>query len=275
MPAQRIAFRSFGLNGAAAAILLFLAARTVVPAQAADCGQSTPWGLPKVTDRHGIAVVCHEGYVAGLDRVTREPRWVAYELTADHDLGCLPRTGLSFKVDVLAAPSEQGNPKDYAKSGYDLGHMAPNEDFAWDADEQRDTFSMANVAPQAPGLNRQGWERLEEDVRAWALTRGDLQVYVGPIYGETPKTIGADKLSVPSAFYKIVVDRQTGEEVGFIMPNKSIKKGAAQPWRAAIETIEDRANISVPKPPEASESSIAWPADLAGWRAAHSTACKK
>jgi endonuclease G len=175
----------------------------------------------------------------------------------------------------LADASEQGAPKDYAKSGYDLGHMAPNEDFAWDAGEQKDTFSMANVAPQVPGLNRQGWERLEEDVRAWALTRGELQVYVGPIYGETSKTIGADKLPIPSAFYKIVLDRQTGEEVGFIMPNKPIKKGAAQPWHAAIATIEDRANISLPRPPDALENSKAWPADLVGWRRAHNTACKK
>jgi DNA/RNA endonuclease G (NUC1) len=102
-----------------------------------------------------------------------------------------------------------------------------------------------------------------------------LQVYVGPIYSETPKTIGADKLPVPSAFYKIVVDRQTGEEIGFIMPNKPIKKGAAQPWHAAIATIEDRANISLPGPPNASEIATAWPADLAGWRTAHDAICKK
>lgn len=273
MPAQRVPFRSLGLNGAGAAVLLFLAAVTAVPAHAADCGQSTPWGLPEVTDRHGIAVVCHEGYPAGLDRVAREPRWVAYELTAEHDLGCLPRNGLSFKVDVLADASEQGTPNDYAKSGYDLGHMAPNEDFAWDAGEQRDTFSMANVAPQVPGLNRQGWERLEEDVRGWALTRGDLQVYVGPIYSETPKTIGVDKLPVPSVFYKIVVDRQTGEEIGFMLPNKVIKKGAVQPWHAAMATVEDKANISLPEPPNASEGSVAWTEDLQVWRAAHKSAC--
>ena len=238
------------------------------------CGSNEPWGEPAVTDGHPIVSVCHEGYASGLDIETHEPRWVSYELTAEHDLGCYPRAGLRFKVDQLAPGAVQGKPSDYAHSGYDLGHMAPNEDFAWSKNEQRDTFTMANVNPQLPGLNRQGWERLEEDVRAWALQRGRLQIYVGPIYGGT-STIGADALPVPAAFFKVVVDRKANSVMGFIMPQAAVRKGLPDQWRSSVFAIEQRAGVSLPLPEQFHEDAITWTADLSAWRKKHASACQK
>ena len=235
--------------------------------------KTEPWGAPAAIDGHTVIPVCHEGYASGLDAETREPRWVTYELTAEHNLGCYPRAGLRFKIDPLAPAGAQGKPTDYAHSGFDLGHMAPNEDFAWSKARQRDTFSMANVNPQLPGLNRQGWERLEEDVRAWARQRGDLQIFVGPIYGGT-QTIGSNALAVPTAFFKVVMDRKTGEALGFIMPQQATPKGSPEPWRVPVAVIETRAKLTLPKPTNFRESSEVWAADLAGWRRDHGAACR-
>ena len=141
-----------------------------------DCASHIPWGAPTITDGANLDLVCHGGYLSALDVHAKVPRWVAYELTGPHTLGCFPRTGLQFKVDPLAPAEDQGRLVDYKNSGYDLGHMAPNQDFAWSKAEQRESFSFVNVAPQLPGLNRQGWERGEEFVRAWANERGDLEV---------------------------------------------------------------------------------------------------
>lgn len=255
----------------AAAALLCL---TILPAAAADCSQHESWGIPTVTDGAKTVSVCHAGYASALDPATREIRWVAYDLTGPHTLGCFPRTGLSFKMDALAPPEDQGKPSDYSKSGYDLGHMAPNEDFAWDKGEQRDSFSMANVAPQLPGLNRQGWERLEEDVRAWARTGGDVEVYVGPL-ASSKGTIGKDKLPIPAGFFKVVVDRKTGDVAAFIMPQKAIAKGDAQPWLVTVADVQQQAHIKLPLPSNAKPITTAWAADLAGWRKAHAAACAK
>jgi len=73
---------------------------------------------------------------------------------------------------------------DYDHSGYDKDHMAPAVDFALDAAEKSDSFSMANMAPQLPGLNRAEWEHLEETVRAWAFARRlhDPQVDARPAF---------------------------------------------------------------------------------------------
>lgn len=257
------------------AVVLGIAVSLVAHASSKPSSCDLPWGLPHVTDKESIIVACHAGYASGVGTTHREARWVAYELTAQHDVGCFPRTGLSFKVDPLVPPQDQAKPSDYRGSGYDLGHMAPNEDFAWDKGEQRDTFSMINVEPQLPGLNRQGWERLEEDVRAWALSRGDLEVYVGPIFETAKGTIGADKITVPSAFFKVVVDRRTNEAAGFVMPQKAIVKGDAEPWRVPIANIESRADVTLPLPSGSREAAHAWPVDLAAWRTAHRKVCTK
>ena len=114
------------------------------------------------------------------------------------------------------------------------------------------------------------WERLEEDVRAWALERGDLLVYVGPVVGARPKQMGA--VSVPAAFFKIVVDRKSGETLAFEMPQKGIAKGDVTPWLTTVAAIEQETGLKfglkvAGKTP--------WPADLAGWHKAHKAACGK
>lgn len=66
-------------------------------------------------------------------------------------------------------------PAEYAKTGYDQGHMAPAADFAWNQDASNTTFVMSNIAPQTPNLNRDSWKRLEDKVRKWACGEKKLQ----------------------------------------------------------------------------------------------------
>jgi endonuclease G len=57
---------------------------------------------------------------------------------------------------------------DYKHSGYDRGHLAPSADFEWSEEANEATFTMANMVPQMPGLNKFAWKGLEEEVRKWA-----------------------------------------------------------------------------------------------------------
>lgn len=56
------------------------------------------------------------------------------------------------------------------------------------------------MVPQVgKGMNQGIWKDLEEKVRRWALDRGELYIYTGPIYANSaPKTIGANKIAVPT-----------------------------------------------------------------------------
>jgi endonuclease G len=228
--------------------------------------------LPTVTAK--TVTICHPGYVSQYDTTWHVPRVVSYELTRAGTLGCLPRQPNFYAEPGTAKPAE------YAGSGWDLGHMMPAEDASTSAETSHDSFSMANVSPQLPELNRQEWERLEESVRAWAYERGDLLVYVGPIFSDRPKTFG-NHIGIPSAFFKVLVDQKTGEVLAFELPQKAEAKGDVAPWLATVEDIEGAAGITFPvtgstRYTQDRRLKVAlWPLDLAGWRAAHRKACSK
>ena len=217
-----------------------------------------------VPDVPGTTKVCHTAYVSMYDSTLKVPRLVVYELTGEHSLGCIPR------ADGFHSEGSSAKPSQYDNTGYDLGHMSPAQDNAWQEDVSKDSFSMVNVSPQLPGLNRQEWERLEESVRAWALQKGKLLVFVGPIVGSNDAKING--VDVPSAFYKIVVDETTGNVLAFIMPQKSIAKGDVTPWLTTVAQISKNTGIKF----NVSESGTSiWQADIAGWEKAHKNACGK
>jgi endonuclease G len=238
------------------------------------CAGLPPLGAPTLVRAAHTVPVCHSGYAALDDTDLKVPRWVAYQLTAEHTFGCLPRTN-DFHVDEALTAAESATTADYLHSGFDQGHQAPAEDLAWDSGEEHDTFSMANMAPQLPGLNRQGWERLEETVRAWAWARGKVQVYVGPIINPGEPTIGPDAVTVPNGFWKVVVDQARGEAIAFIMPQKPIAKGDLTPFETSIGTVEVAAGMRLPLPAAVDRGSVPplWSADLKAWRKMHKQAC--
>lgn len=213
----------------------------------------------------GTVTVCHTAYSALYDVKLQDPRLVVYTLTGPHTLGCAPR------ASRFHAEGDSAKPSQYSDSGFDLGHMSPAQDNAWDESVSKDSFSMINVAPQLPGLNRQEWERLEEDVRAWALQRGKLVVYVGPIIAAHDKKING--VDVPSGFFKVITDEKTGETLSFEMPQQAIAKGDVAPYLVSAQQVNRDTGLKIPG--QAFASKTVWPADLAAWHAAHKAACGK
>jgi endonuclease G len=197
------------------------------------------------------------------DSALHVPRLVAYELTGKQTLGCVPR------ANGFHAEGDSAKPAEYDASDYDLGHMSPAQDNATDEPHSHDSFSMVNIAPQVPGLNRMQWERLEESVRSWALNRGDLLIYVGPVISDKPKML--HDIAIPDAFWKIIVDRKSGEVLAFEMPQTAIAKGALEPWVVTVSAIEKDTGIKFALPKV--QAPVLWPVDLAGWHAAHKKAC--
>jgi endonuclease G, mitochondrial len=239
-------------------LILWIVAATSVQAQCINVP------LPNIA---GTEKVCHKAYTALYDAKREVPRLVAYELTGPHTLGCVPRaSGFHAEGDSAKASAYDG-------TGYDLGHMDPAQDNAWDESVSKDSFSMINVAPQLPGLNRQEWERLEEDVRAWALQRGDLLVYVGPIFPKKPKLMNG--VSIPTDFFKIVVDKKTGSVLAFQMPQLAIPKGDITPYLDPVSAIAAETGIKFSELHLKLDDKKVWDADLAAWHAAHKAACGK
>lgn len=114
----------------------------------------------------------------------------------------------SFHAESQVPKQFESTPKDYAKSGYDQGHMACNGDMA-DTKSQFESFSLSNMTPQLPDLNRKAWRLMEEAVRKQVLAEGDAWVVTGMVPGT--KTIG-NGVNVPIVIWK-AVKAKSGESV--------------------------------------------------------------
>ncbi len=90
--------------------------------------------------------------------------------------------------------------KDYSHSGYDMGHLANAEDFAYDCSLDSITFRFWNCCPQTLQLNRGIWKVNEDDARGLSQNEKVL-IICGSFYGS--KTIG-DKVYVPETCWKVV-----------------------------------------------------------------------
>jgi endonuclease G, mitochondrial len=240
-----------------------------------QCQTQAPWGLPQ-TNRP-LAVICRRGYVTGNDTQAHIPAWTSWTLTPQHALGCLPRTD-AFAADQSLPVGIAATPADYAGSGYDKGHVAPDGDMSWDLQVETESFLMTNMMPQLPGLNRGIWKLLETAVRGWAFQRGHTYlIYAGPVYGSGDPVIGSDHVVVPHAFFKIVLDTNTQEMAGFLFPHTGNQGNDLLKVRATVAQIQQLTGIQFEFPPGVKElpGNQLWPVDFGSLTQSKRNVCKQ
>lgn len=180
----------------------------------------------------------YEGFELVLNERLRIPEWVAYELTDREVEGTNPRSN-HFRTD----PDFQGaqaDDNDYRNSGYDRGHMAPAADMKLTEQMMRESFYFTNICPQNHNLNSGDWKALEDLVRDLAAKYSSIYVTCGPIITDNKLgTIGANRVTVPDAFYKVLlVFTENGcQTIGFIMENKAGHK-ALSTYAITVDEVE-------------------------------------
>ncbi len=99
------------------------------------------------------------------------------------------------------------------------------------------------MSPQIRELNNGIWRELEENVRDWAYKRGEVIIVTGPLLNDQlTKKIGKNKVSVPEAFYKIILDDEREEAIAFIIPHEKSEKHLNE-YRVPIDEIESKSGI--------------------------------
>lgn len=139
---------------------------------------------------------------------TRLANYVVYRLSGENLRAKVGKRKNKFMIDPLLKERSLPwvDPKEYARSGYDKGHLAPAADFAWDQGANDMTFVMSNMAPQKPRLNQRAWKYLEDRVRRWACGEGEVTVITGPILGDDELPPLKSGLEVPGRFFKTIID---------------------------------------------------------------------
>jgi endonuclease G len=168
-----------------------------------------------------VFTVMHSG-------VTRTPLWSAEHLEA-HEIESaqqLTREN-SFHAEPRIPAGQRAELADYARSGFDRGHMAPNGDMP-DRDSQRDSFSLANIVPQDGENNRHLWAGIEGVVRKMAKKEGDLYVVTGPAFlGSNLRKVG--NVLVPTHLYKLVYSPRQKAGAAWFVENTADAKANVIP----------------------------------------------
>lgn len=167
----------------------------------------------------GTRELCYPGFVALHSAKTRTALWSAEHLTRDRIESArgVHRTDM-FHADQNLPPDERAELSDYARSGYDRGHMSPSGD-APDETSQAATFTLGNMIPQDPNNNRNLWEGVEAATRNLAVSDGEVYVVTGPIFAGGPLQALKGRVLVPTQIFKAVYDTRTGQAGAYLVNN--------------------------------------------------------
>ncbi len=185
--------------------------------------------------------LCYGGFAVLHSGITRTPLYAAEHLTHERIAAArtIPRSG-TFRADPNLPREERAELSDYARSGFDRGHMAPSADMP-DPEQQNESFSLANMIPQNPDNNRDLWSDIEAVVRTLARRQGEIYVVSGPIYqGDRIERLKG-RVLVPTHVFKAVYDPATGQAGAYHVANA---EGDA--WTAlSISELETITGIDV------------------------------
>lgn len=197
---------------------------------------SLRWYLPQ-TNTHDT-IVHHLGYSLQYSREHKQATWVAYTVYEEKRIKNAERED-KFKADPLIKGTNFI--KDYQKSGYDRGHLAPAADMSYRDTILKESFFFSNISPQIPAFNRGIWKSLEELIRDWGSDFDTLFILTGPILNDGLATIGANKISIPQAYFKVILAKKnqssTIQGIAFILDNEG-SKIPLQNFACKIDDVE-------------------------------------
>jgi len=242
------------------------------------CAVHSPYGF--ATTARTATPICREAYLVAYDAPVKVPVYVAYTLLPQNALGCFPRTN-AFVADASLGGTG-ARPDDYAGTGYDKGHAAPDGDLSWSQQVEYESFLMTNMYPQHGSLNRGIWKLLETSVRGWAVQQNQsFTIFVGAMYGAGDEFIGAKKdIIVPHGYYKIVINNATGQIAGWAFPHTKPYVNLGNDltkFRVPVAQIMQQAGVQYKFPANAVELApgAEWPVDYGALTNAKRARCGK
>jgi len=171
-------------------------------------------------------------FATGYSKQQNHGYWSAYRLDVEQAVETvenpLPRPHVIFHQNPKLQGGNYVQPRhdSYTGTGFDRGHLAPNGAMAWDAEAQRASFTVSNIAPQNPAMNRNIWRCFEQSIREWAETSGTTYVVVGTVRGTDTVSSNKDpkhvKINVPTYYIAMVYHEQpTPMAIGVMVPNEA------------------------------------------------------
>ncbi len=219
--------------------------------------------LPTSTTKQ---IIKHRYYTLSYSEKHEQAEWVAYSLDKK-DIVYTNFKRPFFIVDPKVK-TKSADWRNYKRSGYDRGHLCPAGDRKFSKEAFNETFFTSNISPQKHDFNAGIWNKLEQKVRYWAKKYTHLYVITGSILTDSNyKTIGKEKVTVPKAFYKVLLDYTQPEikAIAFLLPHKESNKPLYE-FVVTIDELEKITNINFFKDlPDALEEQLESSKDYKKW----------
>ncbi len=205
------------------AALLLGSLASFAHAQIGDCNkhffQKAAPTFTRQALQQGTVGLCFEAYAVMHSAVSRTPLWSAEHLTRDSLAAAKEvKREDSFHAEETLPAAQRAELSDYARSGFDRGHMAPAADMPT-RKAQHESFSLANVVPQNRHNNQVLWSAIEGATRHLANVRGELYVVTGPVFESDKIERINGRVFVPTHVFKAVVDPAKDEGAAWIAKN--------------------------------------------------------
>ena len=210
-------------------------------------------------------IIKHDGYQLSYNEEHEQAEWVAYSLSKnDIVYNDFKRP---YFINDPKVKTKSANWRSYKKSGYDKGHLCPAADKRYSKAAHDETFYTSNISPQKHDFNAGIWNRLEQKIRYWAKKNQHLYVVTGGILKPGLKTIGKNKVSVPTEFYKVLLDYSQPEikAIAFLFPHEESKKPLYD-FIVSIDALEEKTGIDFfPGLPNAIETELEASSNYKNW----------
>lgn len=209
-------------------------------------------------------IVRHQHYMLSYNEPYEQAEWVLYELKKSH-LTYDDRKRPYF-IEDPKVKTKSADWRNYRGSGYDRGHLCPAGDRRFSEYAYNETFYTSNISPQDRDFNAGVWNRLEQQVRHWCKTYGDLVVVTGGILEDDLEEIGDEDVDVPRMFYKIVLRKDSEAALAFLIPGEESQQPLHH-FLVPIDTIEKQTGINFFE-----KQTIAWQEEIeskvnaSGWK---------
>jgi len=189
-----------------------------------------------VTFSQDLITIKHTNYTTTFSKSKKYPVEVEWWITKAK-VGCekpLARKD-NFKPDPQL-PNETNLGADYVGSGTDRGHNMPAaENQCQTPAVQDECFYFSNMTAQYHSLNAGDWKSVEVLERDLAKTNDSVHVWCGSV--GVAKTIGANKVAVPTQCWKVIYVKKTKEYLAFIFNNTTDKPTGVNSHKVTVADV--------------------------------------